>query len=274
MSVILVNLGIYQDYTNDNIENLLKYDNEIIMIIEKHMEKNIKFKEKIRIIFCEDLNTVLFDKKSRHDKNFRQGFWKNSSKRLFCVYEAMKKYNLKNCYHLENDVLIYGNTKDLILPEKKLYLVMDHEKRCIPSIVYIPDYTFLNDLISKYNFRDNDMFNMASFFSRNRDKCDTFPIINKNSKYGKEDLYNKNFDHFNIIFDGAAIGQYLGGIDPRNKPGNTRGFINETTVVDYSKYQFEWESVDNKKKLYIIIDEKRIAVFNIHVHCKNLKQFI
>lgn len=274
MSILLVNLGIYQDYTNYNIENLIKYDNDIIMIIEKNMEEKVKFREKVKFIYVEDLNTTLFDKKSKHDKKFRQGFWKNSSKRLFCVYEAMKKFNLNNCYHLENDVLIYGNTKELIIPEKKLYLVMDHEKRCIPSIIFIPDYTFLNDLISKYNYRDNDMFNMASFFSRNREKCDTFPIINKNSKNEKNNIYNKNFNHFNMIFDGAAIGQFLGGIDPRNKSGDTKGFINETTVINYSEYQFQWEIIENKKKLYIIIDQKKIPVFNIHVHCKNLKQFI
>ena len=29
-------------------------------------------------------------------------------------------------------------------------------------------------------------------------------------------MITKNFKHYNAIFDAAAIGQYLGGIDPRN----------------------------------------------------------
>ena len=52
--------------------------------------------------------------------------------------------------------------------------------------------------------------------------------------------YSKNIDLFKSIFDGAALGQYLGGIDPihsNSKPG----FINETCLFNPSHLTFEWK---------------------------------
>lgn len=273
-SVILVNLGIFQDYINDNIENLLRYKNNVVLIIDENLIPFVKEKEKITIIKSEDLNLDYFEKKSRYDTKFRQGFWKNTSKRLFCVFEAMKKFNIEKCFHIENDVLIFGNTEEINTTDDRLYLVMDNKRRCIPSIIYIPDYRFLNKLIEDYRFRKNDMENMQIFYNRNKDIVSTFPIINQNNLYKEKTMYNENFQQYNMIFDGAAIGQYLGGIDPRNKGGDTKGFINEKTVINYSKFKFLWKNIENNKKLFIIIDEEEIPVFNIHVHCKNLKQFI
>ena len=78
---------------------------------------------------------------------------------------------------------------------------------------------------------------------------------------------------FNSIFDTAAIGQYLGGIDPKNESGDTTGFINEDCVVKYDKYKFKW--IKNGKYYFphIIINEKIIPINNLHIHSKNLKNF-
>jgi len=187
----------------------------------------------------------------------------------------MKKFNITKSFHIENDVLLLGNINELKINEEKIYLTMDSLTRCIPGLVYIPKYNLLDNLIKRYRFNIDDMKNLGFFFNSNRDICETFPIINTNSNYPKINIFNTNYDKFNLIFDGAAIGQYLGGVDPRNIRGNTVGFVNETCVVKYNKFNFVWEeNSDNKKILYVIIDNKKIRVFNIHVHCKNLKQYI
>ena len=81
---------------------------------------------------------------------------------------------------------------------------------------------------------------------------------------------------FNSIFDAAAIGQYLGGVDPRNIPGDTTGFINETCVVNYSYYKFIWKFnlILNIYQPYILIDNIEILINNLHIHSKSLKKFI
>ena len=117
----------------------------------------------------------------------------------------MKKYERKKCLHIENDVLLYqqlGNLSDHI------YLTMDSDHRCIPGVVYIPEHKLLENLIEKYDYTQNDMINLASFYHNNRNTVKTFPI--------STEKWSDNFERFGMIFDAAAIGQYLFGIDPRN----------------------------------------------------------
>jgi hypothetical protein len=83
-------------------------------------------------------------------------------------------------------------------------------------------------------------------------------------------IVTQGFDKFNYIFDGAAIGQYLGGVDPANISGNTIGFVNETCIIKFNKYSFVWKD----KKPFIIIRGKEYPIFNLHIHSKNLKMFI
>jgi hypothetical protein len=87
-------------------------------------------------------------------------------------------------------------------------------------------------------------------------------------------MITKNFKYYNCIFDAAAIGQYLGGVDPRNMSGDTKGFVNETCVINYSKYNFIWKNKNNKKIPYIIINNIEYPIVNLHIHCKDLKSFI
>ena len=148
--VILVNLGIYQDYTNDNIFNLLKYGNNVILIIDENLLQFVENKDKIKIIKTSELDLTYFEKRNRLNTTFRQGFWKNCSKRLFCVYEAMKKFNITKSFHIENDVLLLGNINELKINEEKIYLTMDSLTRCIPGLVYIPKYNLLDNLIKRY----------------------------------------------------------------------------------------------------------------------------
>ena len=114
------------------------------------------------------------------------------------------------------------------------------------------------------------MQNWANCY-KNTHYIDTLPIFITDNNTPEHTLLTKNFYKYNAIFDGAAIGQYLGGIDPRNTSSkNTVGFINETCIIDYSKYKFEW----CKNKPYIIIKDIKYEIINLHIHSKNLKLFI
>ena len=291
LTVILVSTGVFQDYIIYNIKQLLYFKYNIIIITDKkyfgklNEIENIQNLKNIKLIDSDELYTN-FDIKSNLDKHFRDGFWHNTSKRLFLVYNCMKKYNLENCIHLENDVLIYYAFSKNDFNKNNIYITNDAENRCIPGIIYIPNYKLLNNLIEYYNYDKNDMENMSIFYNNNKDICTTLPIIKQNKYYDKIDIYNENYKIFKGIFDGAAIGQYLGGVDPRNISGDTTGFINETCVVKYNHYKFIWIKNDDGYSLpyiNIIIDDDdknmnmnmhmHIPIYNLHIHSKNLKKF-
>ena len=76
------------------------------------------------------------------------------------------------------------------------------------------------------------------------------------------------------ISDAAAIGQYLGGIDPWHGCHNTIGFINETCIFNPALCSFVWElDFKNRKIPYIIFKNAKYCINNLHIHCKNLNKF-
>ena len=70
-------------------------------------------------------------------------------KRLFLIYEFIKKYNIQKCLYLENDVLLYKNFTDFNF-KNKIYLTMDNHKRCVPGILYIPEQNIFKKFIDNY----------------------------------------------------------------------------------------------------------------------------
>ena len=108
-NIILVSVGIYQEYISENIEQLMKLGFKHIHIItEKKFFKNLNKYSNINLINSELINIDYFNKKSRLDTKTRNGFWNNASKRLFLIYEYMKDKNIQNVIHIENDVLLYN----------------------------------------------------------------------------------------------------------------------------------------------------------------------
>lgn len=188
----------------------------------------------------------------------------------------MEKYNLTNCIHIENDVLLYYNINTLknYFNDNYLYIPFDTYKRNIASIMYIPNCSIFKNVLDKYDFTKNDMENFA-YIKFNTGLIQNMPIFPNIFVTSKEESFvSENFNTFNVIFDAAAIGQFLGGVDPRNITGDTTGFVNETCVIKYNKYNFVWEIEDNIKKPYLVINNIKFKIFNLHIHSKNLLKFM
>jgi len=103
---------------------------------------------------------------------------------------------------------------------------------------------------------------------------------NKSFSSEEIDFVCKNSDIFPFIFDAAAMGQYLGGVDPRNTSANTIGFVNEGCAIRYDRNRFEWETIDGIRRPFLVIDAedgeevRKIPIFNLHIHCKRVSQFM
>jgi hypothetical protein len=105
---------------------------------------------------------------------------------------------------------------------------------------------------------------------------DTLPIFPLDNSSPELTNVTKNYTQFNCIFDAAAIGQYVGGVDPRNAKGDTRGFVNETCLINYSKYNIVWKTDPTSNMLapFLQVNSQDIPIVNLHIHCKDLKRFI
>jgi hypothetical protein len=227
----------------------------------------------IQIFSLEDIPKckahIIFEEKSTLDSSFRGGFWKYATERFFYLYEHMITTNLHDVFHIESDNLIYYDMLNNIdaFRRKSMWCVMDAFNRCIPSFMYIKSYEillrFLDTYVNTY-IGMNDMQALARFRNSNEEDVGVLPIINKYIDT-IDPLFYDRFSDFNVLFDAAAIGQYIGGVDPRNIGGNTSGFINETSVIKPDKLTIEW--IDNKPIL------NSSPLVNLHIHSKDLKRW-
>ena len=281
MNIVLVCVGNFQEYIIVNIKQLLRLGHQNIYVLTNtdllmhFAEYNLE--TRVKIINVDTLNdTFRYYEKTSLDKDFRGGFWALTSMRFFYIYEFMQQYNVEDVIHLENDVLVYYNCTEITkrVDRQFVYMPFDRFTRNIASIMYIPSAIVFKRVLYNYDYNLNDMEN----FSRIRSKDNiirNFPIYPSNNSLNSEIKFvSENFDSFGFVFDAAAIGQYLGGIDPRNHPGDTRGFVNETCVIKYNKFKFIWGNFNGIKKPFIIINDIKFPIFNLHIHHKNLQDFV
>ena len=93
----------------------------------------------------------------------------------------------------------------------------------------------------------------------------------------RKNSYSNHANEFGGIFDAAAIGQFLGGVDPihKNNPFAAKpGWINKCCLFNPSKLGYVWER-DHKDRLipFAVFKEKKYRIFNLHIHSKQLYKF-
>lgn len=279
MNIVLVCLSNFQPYILTNIQQLilLKHDNIYIITHSHFFSLFDSFKESIYLVNVDDLpDSFEFYKKTTLNKHFRNGFWALASLRFFYIYELMNLFHLTNVIHLENDVLIYYNIDQIIdkLDNRFLYIPFDSFSRNIASILYIPNCDIFKMILDSYDFHCSDMDNF-SLILRETGLIQPFPIFShSHASTPEEQFVSSNFDKMGFLFDAAAMGQYLGGIDPQNDSSNTVGFVNETCVIKYNKYSFFQIDFDGFLRPFILIDRSLFPIFNLHIHSKKVENHL
>lgn len=275
MKIVLVMLNNLQSYIFDNIRHLKAFDNNDIIVITDSKFNNLFDSTCIHLINIDTLIPDYVNIIPEINKTFRNGFWQLTSYRFKALYEYMKQYNISNILHIENDVLIYKNMDTIKFHNmSKLLLTMDSSNRCIPGIMFIPNNEILKKCLDIFNPKLNDMKNFSKCYYNLSEYIDTLPIFLEEYKNNVTQMVTKNYKYYDAIFDAAAIGQYLGGIDPKNKSGDTIGFVNEACIIDYSRYTFIWKNDNGNKIPYIIVNCDEYPIVNLHIHCKDLKKYM
>jgi hypothetical protein len=275
--LILVHIGnTFPEYLNTCIAQIISVSSiKIHLLINNSNINNVKFYENRLIVYPlenivkDDLHKS-FEIYSKLDTTFRNGFWTFTTLRFFYLYNYVKQFNLTDIFHIEYDNLIYYDVFKNILPfqKKEMWCVMDAPKRCIPSFLYFKGESILMQLLKTIiqcsSKQMNDMESLAIFYLQNNSVVGSLPIVS-NYVDPIDPLYYKHASDFGFLFDAACVGQYIGGVDPRNDSSNTIGFINETSVIKCNKMKIEFI---NKKPLL-----NGMPLVNLHIHSKELKRW-
>jgi hypothetical protein len=279
IDIILVYSGnIFPYYLLDTIKLLKKYEFNIHIIIEYKFHHLIK-DTNCKIIYIEDLRDFRYDTYSiqNYNTNFRDNFFTRTSSRFILLDNYITQKNITSCFHIENDIVLFSNLKQIKIELDKIIqdtaIIMDHPQRCVPSFIWFRDKSASNKLanfIYDNNYLD-DMKNLAKYYLQNKNTIINLPIlpfdlIDQDSYIN----FGNKFDIFQSIFDGAAIGQYLYGIDSEHNKQNTAGFINETSILKPNQYNIFFEN----KEPYMEYMQQKIKINNLHIHSKNLYKLL
>jgi hypothetical protein len=255
---------------------------------------------KIQIVPIETLQRSpkhkLFEQTSTHGTAFRKGFWKFTVERFFVLADFMQHYAITELIHLENDTLLYRNVDELLPVFRKYYqgiaAIFISKTHCISSFVYIRDAIAIKKLTS-YLARQaytgkNDMVLLADFGAKyGTDYIDSLPIISrsyiarhglknaKNEHTDNAEKYCTHIDAFNSLFDGNALGQYLGGIDPRIGASKPKTYINPESFFNPTLLTIEWQKDEHGRKIpFMVFEGESYRINNLHIHSKNLQAFL
>jgi hypothetical protein len=194
----------------------------------------------------------------------------------------MIKYNLSNVFHIENDIMLYTPVPlifETIVSAKldKLWVVQDSPKRAISSIVFFPNPSCLHQLLMFGNSL------LKKSFVNDMTILGTFPFKHKFSDSPSNDTAKTG------LFDGACIGQYLGGTDPRNALNRkenpfltyNQNFVNETSSFKPNTCTYNVSFVGANEgypqyiKRYICNSQSgwKNVIHNLHIHSKQTYLF-
>jgi len=296
-NLIYFHYGEIPEYIYDNLFQvcLINKDLNIYILINEeyftNMSKNLnrlnlKNKNNIKFISIEKIENELkenlnFNKLSKifdlFNIEFRNGFWKYTLFRFIYINEFIKLTNIKNIFHIENDVMMYESFNKIYELNTinnnsldKLWVVQDSVTRVIPSLLFFRSSIILNEFIeyiySVYNNSSNILINDMDLLGNYPKELKHFLINNENDS--------------NYIYDGACLGQYIAGIDLRNSLyteinfiNPTRHFINETSDFkpNTANFKFVYEKNLYKPKMYI--NNKTYNIVNLHIHSKDLYKY-
>jgi hypothetical protein len=216
------------------------------------------------------------------------GFWRYTMERFFVVEECMRKLNLKNVFHLEIDNMVYFKVEEILEKCKsidKILIPSDSERRYIAGTCFVnnPDsLNVLNRFFTEHCANKDEMHSIMDF-TRTHTEVETWPVlppgdntrlIYEDRRHFENDIkrIGKYAELFGGVFDAAAVGQHLFGIDKYvHNPNNTDGFVNKDSIFDVSRLWFKWVKEEGNQRLYTSLNkEVWFPIYNIHVHNKDL----
>lgn len=272
VTVVLTSLVNFQEYILDSVRNLIVHGNKRVVVITEP-EFFTRFSE-FPTVQLVDKSSLIdefgFESKSTLDKGFRNGFWHLASARFFILYAYLKTHNVNRCLHIENDVMVYANADTVRWNPDRMAGAYDGSGRMIPSVVWIPTPASLRTVLERYDFANNDM---ANFGKADLERLPIFPdnwTLASPPFVHETASVTENYPSYGYVFDAAAMGQYLGGLDPHvfgATPPKT--YVSPDCCIKYNHYEFIWKD----GRPFIVVAGTPFPIFNLHIHSKNLKAF-
>jgi hypothetical protein len=220
---------------------------------------------------------IKYTKRNQAYSNVAGGYWRFTMERLFALKILDEQY-AENCpvLHLESDVLLLLDNTTLEKIKQKILITSVprfSSSDGIASILFAPSIRQLGQ----------DLLKLDSILADNLDVSSDMELLGLGLKHG---VFGELPSHprdalvvdvgdgqstIHVVFDGAAYGQYLFGLDPVHTSNRViSGYLNPNFRLNLS--QAHW-SIKRRKDLLrpsFSWENRVYEVVNIHMHSKLL----
>jgi hypothetical protein len=252
------------DYTHISIEQTKKITNtDCVLLSDSNLQPYYK-----------DLQEFFELCKTKFPSFSKDPFWLLTLLRLYVVYLYTVQHDIDRFVHLENDNLIFKDYKCLESLPSGCYFTKvgpycgsagliycnsaEHFRNAINGIKQLigkgeetikqhTSYDFLSEMI------------MIDLLVRGN-RAQYLPLIPTDNF----------FDLTKCVFDGASYGQYIGGTNNNHGPGwfGLNHYIGQLLSQNQIQILFE------DKIPYILYNNTKTEIFNLHIHSKKLQNYV
>jgi len=219
-------------------------------------------------------------------RSFRGGFWLKALERFFVLDQFRLSSGGNEIFHAELDQLLF-RTDQLVdrlrqLPQQGLFLPFHNKRAAVASVLYCNNADALRSFI-KFSSRNTpfatEMELIAKWATLRPELCFPLPtmrtLITSQSKSAPRGTEPLTPEDLGGVVDAAQLGQWVGGVDPRNLPLSTRPtnkFVDspEKALMTHNqlkKVRFDFREEDSTLFCHYAEDFS-VRVFNLHLHAK------
>jgi hypothetical protein len=220
--------------------------------------------------------------------DYDKGFWQWTTERLFVLDDWMRSTGVTECFHLENDNMLYQDISAItpflrsISPGLSTTFQgqgADGSLRTCFSILYCSSV----DALARFLFflagapsSIDEMTRSGPYWEDTEEDCSylaTAPVgvVLKSETY-RHWIQDERFIEIGCVFDSSTHGQYLGGNDPIHVNFGP-GYINPDCEFRADQYVYSWEGDERRYPVIPDSDGKLWKIANLHIHCKDLEKF-
>lgn len=248
---------------------------------------NLKIKNVVIYKYTASKDWWVLNDRLKHSKSFRNNFWFTTSARFLALADFSNALD-GDFLHIESDVIIAEDFpfKKLSNSNYDIIFPIVSESTAIASCLYMRNLdtaNYLADLTLSESQKNNlttDMYILRILSKADNLNYSPLPTAPSNCYLRTED--NTKFlqssdtaaTEFGGFFDGADVGRYLFGDDPRNRRGFSILRDNDTlTYLDVrdldlvTKSEREFPYIQNNSS------NSCAPLYSLHVHSKNLNLF-
>jgi hypothetical protein len=278
LKIVFVYLGEHiPEYVFSNalrVSEIFPFETTLYINSSQDISDYLKIQSKLSIRTLPK-NEYILETRLSHDPSFRNGYWFLTFERILALKKIHQDLGENaSLLHIESDVILFPNFPfDSELGQRVKWCSFDRN-RDVGSIIFSPSYTETSWLCNKLleEAREDSEVTDMSALKRVREK---FP--------GRVEVFTDMFSAgpqkgSTGIFDGAALGQWLCGTDPRTTYGLTVLHENSEFSPDNLKNLKQYLDgrliLRDENKSFVLTKGSEVRpIFSLHIHSKDIELF-